>query len=197
LPLDEKHLRFHGTLCFDCERVPPQFDAARSAFVFDGPIREALHRFKYQGQTALAQPLARHLADWWQQSKEVSTRLMPFESEDIEAIVPVPLHSWRRWRRGYNQSELLGREIGHIFDLPVVSALQRRRYTVSQVELSEEERSRNVQDAFAVDEKIKLPPTVLLLDDVCTTGATLNECARVLKQNSAKNIYALTLARQI
>lgn len=195
--LDENHQKIRGTLCFDCAREIPAFDAARSPFGFEGALREAIHRLKYGGETALARPLAQMLCDWWIESGERSARIAPFLPDDIEAIVPVPLHWGRKWRRGYNQSEILAREVGKILGLPVVPALRRVRYTVSQVRLNEDERAKNVRGAFATNEKVSISSTVLIVDDVYTTGATLNECARVLKSAGAQRVFALTLARQL
>jgi len=177
--------------------VAPPFDAARSVYQFAGPIREAIHRFKYEDKISLAAPLAGVLDDFLEHQPDAAARI-PIER--LSLIVPVPLHPWRQYRRGYNQSALLARELGKLRDVPHAALLRRNRYTTPQVELSTGERAANVKDAFAVDENmIKTLPApgqaVLLMDDVHTTGATLAECAGVLKRAGVGEVYALTLAR--
>jgi ComF family protein len=138
----------------------------------------------------VAGPLGRLLAEKMRESPELRVS---------EGIVPVPLHFWRERKRGYNQSELLAVSLGNLTGLPVERrALKKIRPTRSQTELSREERIENVAGAFAV----RRPETVrgrtlVLVDDVCTTGATLDACASALKEAGAKRVLALTVARQI
>jgi competence protein ComFC len=175
----------------------PPFEALRSVFAFEGALRHAVHRFKYEDKTALATPLAGLLRGFLLQS---STEKRNIPVEDICAVVPVPLHAWRRYRRGYNQSELLARELGRLLHVPTINALTRVRHTTPQVELRKKQRRDNVRHAFAMHEEARhycSKGAVLLIDDVCTTGATLGECARVLKEAGLPRVYALTLARQL
>jgi ComF family protein len=121
------------------------------------------------------------------------------EEWKLNVIVPVPLHPKRlRWR-GFNQSVLLGRELGRIFDLPLDPfLLQREVETPPQTQLSEEERRRNVRGAFVVNPSNSVENrSILLLDDVYTSGATVNECSRCLKAAGASEVYVLTLARAV
>ena len=186
-----------ATLCADCRdnryHASPPFDAARSVYSYVGAIRPAIHRLKYDGKTALAKPLAQLLIDYLQSSTQCVA------PEELNLIVPVPLHRFRQWRRGFNQSELLAREIGRAFGVPSREVLRRTRFTPPQVELSREERQQNVKGVFALrDTKIKFQgATILLIDDVYTTGATLKECAHVLKNAGAKRVFVLTLARSV
>ena len=114
----------------------------------------------------------------------------------VDVIVPVPLHSSRLRERGYNQSELLGHQIARLLNLPVkADALQRIRHTKSQMELSASERHQNVANAFACADKSLSGQTVLLIDDVCTTGSTLDACACALKQSGVTSVWAVTLAK--
>jgi ComF family protein len=173
----------------------PPFEALRSVFAFEGALRNAVHRFKYEDKTALAAPLSALLHEFLLQS---STQDIPAES--IRAVVPVPLHAWRRYQRGYNQSELLACELGRLLDVPTINALTRVRHTAPQVELRKKQRRDNVCGAFALQEigrRYTNKGAVLLIDDVCTTGATLSECARVLKVSGFAPVHALTLARQL
>lgn len=194
------------SLCFECRGNRREnalsFDALRSPHAFDGALRSAIHRFKYEGKAALAAPLTALLEGFLQPSLhglDMSTHVPPAMGRP-DVIVPVPLHFWRRHRRGYNQSELLARELGRRLNIPVRNVLRRARHTSPQVGLSARERADNVRDAFLPRENRSGEPvanTVLLIDDVCTTGATLHECARALKQAGAARVFALTLARQI
>jgi ComF family protein len=193
-------------LCADCRpnryHAAPPFDMLRSPYAFEGALRHAVHRFKYQGKIALAAPLAALLDEFLKTQNHPSANI---PRERLALLVPVPLHSWRRYRRGYNQSGLLARELGRRLDVPVADALRRVRHTAPQVELSARDRAANVRGAFAINagfdaaplhgDAVQSPGAVLLIDDVCTTGATLRECTRVLKQAGAPEVYALTLAR--
>ncbi len=175
----------------------PPYEMLRSVFAFEGALRHAVHRFKYQDKTALGAPLAGLMHEFLHQSNTQEARI---PVENIGAVVPVPLYAWRRYRRGYNQSELLGRELAHLLDVPMINALTRVRHTAPQVELRKKQRRDNVRGAFALHKEVTRRHDkggVLLVDDVCTTGATLGECARVLKSAGFAPIYALTLARQL
>lgn len=184
-------------ICHKCRanryHAAPPFAAARSLYVFEGAIRQAVHRLKYEGKTALSAPLAALMNDFLRQS---STRLVDVEA--LAHIVAVPLHRRRQRTRGYNQSELLAEQLGRLTDVASTPILIRTRPTTPQVELSISERATNVQGAFALKPRANIGgATILLIDDVYTTGATLRECARVLKDGGAKQVYALTLARAI
>jgi len=199
LPFDP--LSQAADICAACRdnryHAAPPIKVLRSVYEFEGPRREAIHRFKYAGKTALANPLALVLAEYLQQAAG-----RDIDASNLGAIVPVPLHAWRKWRRGYNQSTLIARELSRFLQIPVYEMLQRPRHTAPQVELSAKERARNIHDAFEINLKMLnaldlLGKPILLIDDVCTTGATLQECARVLQQAGIKTVYALTLARQL
>lgn len=166
----------------------------RAPLEFSEPVRHAIYALKYQGKTALAEPLAQLL--WKYAGENNATELW----ENVQVIVPVPLHPFRQWRRGYNQSSLLAGELSRLSGRPVAEILQRTRYTRPQIELGNTQRADNVRDAFALHprnwDRYINTKNVLLVDDVATTGATLNECARVLKAAGVTNVYALTLARR-
>ena len=147
-------------------------------------LREVIHAFKYSGVRVLATPLAELLAAFWRDYALAA-----------DALVPVPLHARRLRERGYNQSVLLANALGQAVDVPVrAHALQRVRHTLPQVGLGLQARQENVADAFACVEP--MPGAYLvLIDDVCTTGATLSACALALKEQGARYVLALTLAR--
>jgi ComF family protein len=177
-------------LCSDCLEGMHSFDRARAKGLYQGLIREVIHRFKYGGQTFLMRPLARMLTG---PAKEL-TRL-----HQIHTIVPVPLHYKRLRQRGFNQASLLARGLGSLLHIPVdYSSLTRTRWTAPQIGLSRNQRAANVKGAFDLKatEKIK-GKTVLLLDDVLTTGETVNQCVRVLKDGGAREVVVLTVARTV
>jgi len=176
-------------VCPRCLRAPPSFRSAHAAFVHTGPLARAIHRFKYEGHSALAVPLGRALAA---ASRGWLERL---GTEPV--LVPIPLH-WRRLlRRGYDQAGLLGRALAHAAGLPLRPTLLRRiRATRRQVGLTEAERTENVYGAFAVRGQVPSGP-VVLVDDVFTTGATARAASSALREAGARRVYVLTLARAV
>jgi competence protein ComFC len=175
------------TLCRDCQAHPPEYQAMRSFGVFGGPLREAMHRLKYQRDVGLGEPLSKHLVELYNELKW-----------DIDLVSPVPLSAKRARERGYNQSGLLARPFAYAVDLPYQpGALQRNRETHSQVGLSANERQQNVQGAFTAKvDKVK-GKVVLVIDDVMTTGSTISACAQALRKAGASAVYGLTLARAV
>ncbi len=177
--------RSNGRLCPLCQRDPLQIDGVRSVAYFDGTLREAIHHFKYYNRQALAIPLGKLMGNYWEKSP------LP-----AEIIVPVPLHPHRLRERGYNQAALLARELGQSTGLPVAeNGLVRMRATRPQVELNAQERKENVSDAFHCSSTELKGKRVLLIDDVCTTGATLEACSIALRQVGARSVWGFTLAR--
>jgi len=175
-----------GNLCPACLSYPLSIDGIRSVFLFKGTARQAVLQFKYRHLKAAAEPLGQLMADF--------LRSNPLTGE---VIVPVPLHPRRLRRRGYNQASLLAIEVGRLSGLPVVEgALVRVRDTVSQARsASAAERRSNVHGAFECPQGLH-GVKVLLIDDVCTTGATLDACAAALKAAGAASIWGLTTARE-
>ena len=174
-----------GSRCQECARDRPKIDGIRACSRFEGAIRQAIHRLKYGGQRALAEPLAELLV-------QVARQLPP-----ADAVVPVPLHPARERRRGYNQSALLAAELGRRLDLPLELAARRVRETRDQVELDRRARQANVKGAFACADLATIAGRrLLLIDDVCTTGSTLLACAEPLVRAGAASVWGLTIARQ-
>jgi ComF family protein len=140
---------------------------------------------KYRNHKAVASILATILAEAYRRFQLT-----------VDVIMPVPLHSSRLRERGYNQSELLAKALSFLLDLPITSrALQRTRYTKSQMTLGFDERHQNVAEAFACESFAGTGQTVLLIDDVCTTGSTLDACADALKKKGVAAVWGLTLAK--
>ena len=172
-------------LCNSCRAHPLQIDFIRSVVIFQGTLRQAIHRFKYQRLSSLARPLGDLLAEYW-------------VAHDLRAdwITPVPLHAARQRDRGYNQAGLLAARLSQRVGVPMAAALLRRtRATAVQMELDAAQRRANVAGAFECDAPQVLNKRVVVIDDVCTTGATLDACAAALFQAGAASVFGLTLAR--
>jgi ComF family protein len=176
--------------CGACLATHPRFAAARAAVLFDGVARDLIHRFKYDKKVHLARPLT-HLATETLTSFAVSA--------GAEILIPVPLHRRRLRERGFNQAVLLGRPLSKTWGIPlVVDNLKRIRWTEPQVTLSAAEREANVRGAFdLVNPAAVRGKKIVLLDDVYTTGSTVAECSRVLRQAGAEGVYVITVARAV
>ena len=178
-------------LCGNCLRHKNKimFRMIRSAFLYDEFSKKLILDFKFYDKTDLAPFLAKML---YVVGKDVF-------AEGIDIIIPVPLHYTRLLKRRYNQSSLLAKELGNITNIEVdYKNLIKRKKTKAQVECNVNERLINLKDAFSLKYPEKLKgKKVLLIDDVLTTGSTLNECAKAIKSAKPKSIYSLTLSRSI
>src|SRR5437867_6894278 len=173
-------------LCGPCRKKPPAFDRALSPYRYEGILEQAIHLFKYRRRDALATPRADWMLVWTDQLPSGSL------------VMPCPLHPSRLRHREFNQALALADRIADRLGLPLsFEQLVRVRATRPQTELDRKERARNVRRAFAVQEPAGLDgQRVLLVDDVLTTGATVNECARALRQAGVESVTVLTLARR-
>jgi competence protein ComFC len=184
---------FYGSIqgeftCANCEGRRFHFTTAVAAYRSRGVVRNLVHRFKYDGhlylRRALAELLLHGLAD---------DRL---HAEPIDALVPVPLHPVRRRTRGFNQAEVLARALTSRCGIPTADLLRRIRATTTQTRLDREERMENLRGAFQLRHTAGVKgKRLLLIDDVLTTGSTLDECARVLCEAGAESVLALVVAR--
>jgi ComF family protein len=174
--------------CPACRRRPGFVDSGRAVGAYEGALREIVHAFKYERRRTIGTRLGALL-------RTAGQDLVC----DARCAIPVPLHLSRRVHRGFNQAA----DLAHALDLPVVHALWRSRATSPQTGLTASARRRNVRGAFSVSPLLRRRvldsyvngQAVILVDDVWTTGATLNECARVLKEAGAQDVRALTVAR--
>lgn len=171
-------------LCALCRAGARGFERAYCFGAYEGNLRELVHLLKYAGVRTLAAPLG-----------EVLRRAIPLD-QPFDAVVPMPLHWKRQWRRGYNQSTLLARAVAKHRGIPVLDAIRRVRDTRSQTGLTNAQRRENMVGAF----RMRRQPDVrglriLLIDDVMTTGATGSSCASVLTRAGARSVTLLTLAR--
>ncbi len=176
-----------GVRCARCRQGLRAVDRGRAAGPYEGSLRDILHAFKYDGRRSLGRRLARLMRD---AGNEVL--------HDADALVPVPLHPRRLRQRGFNQADDLAVELGR----PVLHALRRARATAPQADLTAAERQQNVRDAFALRRGWGASRRfdglcLVLIDDISTTGATLEACGRVLKHAGAREVRALTVARAV
>ena len=171
--------------------VGTSFRFAAAAFVYEGALRRALQKLKYGGVARVAAPLADAAAP-------VLRGLLG--QIGSATLVPVPIHPARRRERGYNQAELLARELGRRTRLPVADLLVRTRPTLKQHQLDRAGRMRNLASAFSVSQariRPRPPPTVVIVDDIMTTSATLETCAAVLRAAGCERVYGVTIAREV
>lgn len=172
------------SLCRHCRETPPAFASARAAFVMDAGARTLAHLLKYEDMTALAAPMA-----------ELIARTVTLPAADV--VVPVPLHAGRARSRGYNQALALARPLAQIAGLPLDERAARRiRATAPLAKtMHREERRRIVGGAFRADARHVSGRALLLVDDVMTTGATLDACATALREAGARSVVCVTWAR--
>ena len=177
-----------GIICSGCVSWRTSIDGIRSPLRFEGLARESIHQLKYKNLRSIAGPLALLLRDYLIHDP------LPFQ-----VLVPVPLHRKRLRERGYNQSNLLAQELGKLLTIPVVDdCLARQKYVLPQAQTkSVEERRNNVKRAFACLSSRLQNTRVLLVDDVSTSGATLDACAAALKLGGVISVWGLVLAREI
>ncbi|HEX9370489.1 MAG TPA: ComF family protein [Roseiflexaceae bacterium] len=186
--------RLGALLCTDCrtalvpypadQRLPASLDGVRIAFIFQSPLREAIHQLKYRRIRRMAQPLGALLA--------AHAAASPLE---VDAVLAIPLHASRLAERGFNQAEALAREVAQALRLPMINdGLVRIRATEQQARLDARGRAENMHGAFHW-QGAAAPRRILLVDDVFTTGATMSACAEALRAAGAESVHGLALAR--
>jgi len=184
-PVALAHSPFH--LCGPCRRRPPAYTKAWTLYAYKSPLREAISKFKYHGKVTLARPLADLM---------IAAFAHPPE---IDCILPVPLHPLRLREREYNQSLLLADCLSRHYKVPVLcNVLLRTRHTLPQTGLNRAARLKNLRRSFTVTQPARITGKhLLLVDDVFTTGTTVNECAKTLRKAGAGEVYVETLARMV
>ena len=175
--------------CMECRSQNFRFDSAFCVTYYEGVVKELIHQFKYGRQEFLAKPLTDLLVQY---AKEIN-----LHSNKIDMVVAVPLHGRKKAERGFNQAELLGRNLGRSLGIDIcIGGLRRIRNTTSQTRQPYYRRAENVRGAFSVKNPSKFrEKNVLLVDDVLTSGLTASECARVIKEAGAGKVYVLTIAK--
>ncbi|MBT9132394.1 ComF family protein [candidate division NPL-UPA2 bacterium Unc8] len=173
--------------CMSCKEKKHYFKKARSAGIYDGVLKECIHLLKYNKKTYLARPLGKFLIDLACYKQDLSK---------AELLVPVPLDKRRYRERGFNQAQLLAAVVSKEIGIPISTSLHRTRNAPSQTQLSHQERLKNVKGLFKVARNNGvINKNILLIDDVFTTGATADECARALLTAGAQGVNVLTVAR--
>lgn len=183
-------------VCGKCLKNPPWFTQSRSAGIYSGVYMELIHHYKFKRRLQLADPLGVLL---------LAVFLRYWHEQAVDLLLPVPLHPRRLRQRGFNQAFLLVQhwprmaQALNLKGMPAIRlhVLQRHRYTQPQTSLKRHQRQSNLKNAFSVHGNAVQDQHVVLVDDVHTTGATLNECAHVLRRAGARRVDALTLARTL
>jgi ComF family protein len=174
-------------LCERCQTNPPAYRLMRSWAVFDSPVQNALHTIKYRRNIGLADSIAIQMVDF------VSSLQW-----DIDIVIPVPLGRQRLKERGYNQVGLVARPLAYELGLEYApQAIWKSRETRSQVGLTVSQRRENVSDAYQANPSVVKRSSILIMDDVATTGSTILACTNALISAGAREIYALTIARAL
>jgi len=172
------------TFCSECQKKRRYFKRAREYGVFEGVLKEAIHIFKYEKKEGISNALG-----------DLMCRTLDNLSWNVDYIVPVPLHKKKERERGFNQTRLLAEFIKRKRNIPLFDGLIKKINTPSQVGLSYEERRKNLVDSFSLRNKEKIKDkSILLIDDVMTTGTTVDECSKILMEGGAKDVFVLCLA---
>ncbi|MCI8851957.1 MAG: ComF family protein [Lachnospiraceae bacterium] len=181
-PLEDESLEY----CKRCQKHSHAFDRGRGLFRYDDHMRTSLAAFKYHGRREYSIYYAREMAH-------------AFESQiscwQPQALIPIPLHKSRRRKRGYNQAELTARELGRMLRIPVdTKVLLRCKRTAPQKDLNERQRRENLKTAFKISGDDVKYNTVVLIDDIYTTGSTMDAAARALKEKGVRKVYFLCIS---
>ena len=174
--------------CLSCKNYKRYFKYAKSPLIYKDKIAFAIKQFKYDNKKYLAKYFAKFL--------ELEYRNIKMQDKDIDYIIPVPIHENKIKSRGYNQSNLLAEQLSKMINIPVLdNVLLRIKETKSQTKLSFAERQENLESAFKVLNKSKIKgKSILLIDDVLTTGSTASHCSKCLLEAKAKEVVVLTIA---
>ena len=172
--------------CEDCKREKLFYEQGRSIWVHKDPTAWSVYQFKYHNRRVYGEFYASEM--WRIYGKKI-------KDWNIDTIVPVPLHWKRRLDRGFNQAEILAKHLGRYSGIPVqVKGVKRIRYTERQKSLGQKERKKNLTGAFVITKKWRKARNVLVIDDIYTTGNTINEISRILKQEGAEKVFFLTIS---
>ena len=179
-------LKEENVLCRYCMAERHDFDTGVSVYLYKGGMKKSIYRFKYGNRQEYARYYGREMA------KAIAGRR---DMLDAGLIVPVPLYSDKLLKRGFNQAELLAEEISGLLKIPMKPGLvERVRATTAQKELGVYERRKNLKKAFKIGQNDVKLKSIIVVDDIFTTGSTIDGVARILKDAGAKNVYAATLA---
>jgi ComF family protein len=177
----------HRTTCFDCIKNSHVYDRGWAVFAYEGMVKDAIYRFKYGGHKEYGKYLGKLMAE------KIKYQI---SEEGFDLIIPIPIHKRRKKERGYNQAEELAKSISSELGIPMDPfILARVKETSPQSGLSIVQRQNNIKKAFKIDDTINLHQMkILLIDDIYTTGTTINYCADLLKERGAKKVFFLSLS---
>jgi len=171
--------------CYDCAHFVHAFDAGRGLFLYQEPLKSAVMRFKFNGRKEYGRYLGRLMQN---HSIAFISHIRP------DVIIPVPIHKKKFYIRGYNQAEILAKEMSRGLSIPIRTDLVlRKKFTKAQKELGKKERKKNLEKAFLFKEDVVYYPCVLLIDDIYTTGSTVHAIAKGLKDRGVKKVYFISL----
>lgn len=178
-----------GATCSDCKSNKDiYFEVLKSPYTYSVQMKKLIKKLKYSKKSFLSKDLSSKLADFI---------IKENIDKNIDVVVPVPMHWFKKWKRGYNQAELIANDVSKIINKPMYNSLVRAKYTKPQFNLKKGQRKENLEDIFTVNkkymDKIK-GKNILLIDDIATTCSTANQCAKVLKSLRCKTVV-VTLAR--
>ena len=172
--------------CEDCKKRNFFYEQGRSVWLHKGPVAWSVYQFKYHNRRVFAEFYGEEM--WRLYEKWI-------RAKEIDVIIPVPLHRRRKRNRGYNQAEVVAKVLSRSSGIPIENhAIKRIRYTERQKNLDHKERRKNLSGAFRVSAYWKKQKNVLLIDDIYTTGNTIDEIAKELKKNGVENVYFLTIS---
>ncbi len=178
-------LNIEKEYCYDCSHFVHDFDSGRGLFLYQEPLKSAVMRFKFNGRKEYGQYLGRLM-------QKYSTAYINHIKPDV--IIPVPIHKRKYYTRGYNQAEVLAREMSRGFSIPIRTDLVlRKKFTKAQKELGKKERKKNLEKAFEVNKEVSCYSCILLVDDIYTTGSTIHAIAKKLKEKGVKKVYFISL----
>lgn len=171
--------------CRDCMRFPHSFDRGAAVFAYDQVMQHSIAMFKYHNRREYAKAYAKEMYRCY-------GRFLKNWAPDV--ILPVPVHALKKRQRGFNQAELVAKELGKLTGIPVNSGyLIRTQNTIPQKELTRQQRKENLRKAFAIKSKERYYQRVLLVDDIYTTGATIDTISEILRENNTKKVFFLTI----
>ena len=177
------------TICNECARDSRSFEKSKSLFSYRGTVKRIIHDYKYCNKTYYYKLFSYLLIQYMKENRYIN----------FDYITAVPLHKIKQRNRGFNQSGLLAKQIGKYFNIPYIDTLKRNNNTEKQSNLSKYARQKNLQNVFDIANN-KIPnlldnADILMIDDIFTTGTTVDECSKILKQHGANRVFILTLAR--
>ncbi|RDU22073.1 ComF family protein [Anaerosacchariphilus polymeriproducens] len=171
--------------CFECEMKEHDFTQGRGVFVYQEEMKQSIYRFKYRNK--------REYADFYVEKIAEEYREWIFSCRP-QVLIPVPLYKFKKRQRGFNQAEILADKLGKVLNIPVESNLVIRcKKTIPQKELSEKERKNNMKNAFKITQSAVKLKRVMLVDDIYTTGSTIDEVAKILKKSGVDEVYFIVV----